>query len=104
MENQKKESMGEYVYRTTAVKIGRLLNEERKTRGLTIEQVAELVGLRSKYVKNAEFGGRKFNWVTVGILLRFYHKQLLFSLADWDEDVRGLMLTRAEYVRHKTEA
>ena len=101
MENQKKEGISRYVYRTTTVKIGKLLNEERKARGLSIEQVADLVGLRSKYIKNAEFGGRKFNWMTVGILLRFYHKQLLFSLADWDEEVRKLMLTRAEYVRHK---
>ncbi len=104
MENLKKEGIGKYMYRMTTLKIGRLLSEERKTRGLTIEQVAELAGLRSKYIKNAEFGGRKLNWMTVGMLLRFYQKQMVFSLIDMETELYGLMLTRAEYVRYSVKA
>lgn len=100
MENQKKEGTGKYMYRMMTLKIGRLLNEERKARGLSVEQVAALVGLHCKYIKNAEFGGDKLNWITVGMLLRFYQKQMVVSLIDWEEELRGLMMTQSEYVRY----
>lgn len=101
--NQKKIGIGRYMYRMVARKIGRLLYEERIARGLTIEQVATLLDVYCKYVKNAEYGGEDMNWMTAGMLLRFYHKQLVFSLEDWSDEVRGVMLTRTEYVRHNKE-
>lgn len=106
MENQKKQKkvgIGRYMYRMVARKIGRLLYEERIARGLRVEQVATLLGVYGKYVKNAEYGGEDMNWMTAGMLLRLYHKQLVFSLEDWSDEMRELMFTRAEYVRHKTE-
>lgn len=104
MKYQKKVGIGRYIYRVTAKKIGRLLYEERIARGLTREQVATLLGIREKYIKNAEFGEENMNWMTAGMLLRFYHKQLIFSLENWNEEIRGLMLTRAEYVRYNKKA
>lgn len=104
MKYQKKVGIGRYIYRVTAKKIGRLLYEERIARGLTREQVATLLGIREKYIKNAEFGEENMNWMTAGMLLRFYHKQLIFSLENWNEEIRGLMLTRAEYARYNKKA
>ncbi len=103
MEYQKKECVGKYLYRMVTLKIGRLLNEERKARGLSTEQLAELVGLRSKYVKNAEFGGKEMNWMTAGMLLRFFQKQLVVSLIDEENELRGLMMTQSEYERYSVK-
>lgn len=103
MENQKKENVGTYMYRMATLKIGKLLYEERKARGLSIKQVADLVGLRSKFIRNTEFGGNRINWISVGMLLRFYQKQIEVSLIDWEDEVKGLILTRSEYVRYSVK-
>ncbi len=87
MENQK-ESIGQYLYRRVTLKIGKLLCEERKARGLTVVQVAKLLGLRSKFIRNAEFGGIQMNWLTAGILLQFYQKQLTVSLIDEEDNLQ----------------
>lgn len=49
-----------------------ILRELREKRGLTLEQVAEKLGLRNQYVSNYELGKRKPDYDTLSKFADFY--------------------------------
>lgn len=50
----------------------KILRELREKRGLTLEQVAEALGLRNQYVSNYELGKRKPDYDTLSKFADFY--------------------------------
>lgn len=52
--------------------LGEALRTLRETAGLTQEQAAEKVGVRSQFVSEAERGVRGVSWDTIRAMLRAY--------------------------------
>ena len=50
----------------------KILRELREKRGLTLEQVAEGVGLRNQYISNYELGKRRPDYDTICKLADFF--------------------------------
>ena len=65
----------------------KILRELREKRGLTLEQVAEGVGLRNQYISNYELGKRRPDYDTICKLADFFGVSvdyLLFSAGYWN--------------------
>lgn len=50
----------------------KILRELRENKGLTLEQVAEALGLRNQYISNYELGKRRPDYDTLAKLADFY--------------------------------
>lgn len=98
MENQqsKKSDMhiGSYVYRTLNQKISGLLRAERLKRGLGYDDIVRDLGLHGQRVRDFEHTVDGVNWYVAGRLLKYYHKRIVITLEDLDEDGRNLVLAR----------
>lgn len=67
------------------------LRELRDRRGLTLEQVADALGLRNQYVSNYELGKRRPDYETLKKFADFYHVTIDYILGhdedfDYDQD------------------
>ena len=58
----------------------RRLRELREKRGLTLEQVADALGLRNQYVSNYELGKRRPDFETLSKFADFYHVSVDYLL------------------------
>lgn len=93
--------IGGYLYRTIRIKIAELLRQERLARGLSYDELGQHSMLRSQYLRNVEYGEKKANWVTVGVLLKYYHKRIMLSLEDMNADGQSLVMLRNEQPKRK---
>ncbi len=97
MENQEiKRDMhiGCYLYRTLRQKISGLLRAERLKRGLSYDDLGQNLNMSISSVRNFEHDAYKQNWYVAGRLLKYYHKRIVITLEDLDEDGRDLVLAR----------
>ncbi len=96
MENQKIKKddahIGCYLYRTLNQKISVLLRAERLKRGLSYYDIMCQSGLSGQRVRDIEHN--VINWYVAGRLLKYYHKRIIITLEDLDEDGRNLVFAR----------
>lgn len=64
----------------------KVLRELREKRGLTLEQVADAVGLRNQYVSNYELGKRKPDYDTLCRLADFFGVSVDYILGRESEE------------------
>lgn len=62
--------------------IGHFLLQERLKRHQSLEEVAIAVDWTPKRLENMELGKRRMNWYRLAQLLKYYGKELNFSLTD----------------------
>lgn len=98
MENQETKNddvhIGSYVYRTLNHKISGLLRAERLRRGVSYVDIVRDLGKTGRRARNIECRKCAISWYTVAVLLKYYHKRIVLTLEDLDEDGRNLVLAR----------
>lgn len=68
----------------------KILRELREKRGLTLEQVAEGVGLRNQYISNYELGKRRPDYDTLCKLADYFGVSVDYLLGrEWENEPSG---------------
>ena len=68
----------------------KILRELREKRGLTLEQVAEGVGLRNQYISNYELGKRRPDYDTLCKLADYFGVSVDYLLGrEWKNEPSG---------------